>query len=202
MKHALSALVLVLLALPALAADVPSDAPPMPGWSSSPAHCSWVWREGGGMGLWTEACRFDTGTHAVAYDAAQDLFTTTIDGKPGITVLRPFRAPGGPVALAATLKAEGLLRDDPDCVMTPVTGAPGLAPDGWTAWRVMPTGKLKEAFDKEVQEQIPEPPCGRLGYAVDTVSFFMAKDGMPDRVIYVDLGQERAMLDITTLRLN
>ena len=70
-----------------------------------------------------------------------------------------------------------------------------------TAWRVMPTGKLKEAFDKEVQEQIPEPPCGRLGYAVDTVSFFMAKDGMPDRVIYVDLGQERAMLDITTLRL-
>lgn len=190
-----------MLATPALAADPPSDAPPMPGWSSVPGQCSWVWREGRDTGMWTEACNLDTGVRAVAYDAAQDLFATTIDGKPDITVLRQFRAPGGPVALAGTLEAQGLLSKDPECQMMQVTDQPGLAPAGWTAWRVMPTGNLKEAFDKEVQEQIPLPPCGRLGFTVDTVNFFMVKDDAPDRVFYVDLGQERAMLDITTLRL-
>ena len=200
MKHALIAS-LLLLAGPALAADPPADLPPVPGWSSAPGHCNWVWREGGGMGLWTEACSFDTGKRDVVYDAAQDLFTTTIDGKPDVAVLRAFRAPGGPEGLAATLKAQGLLLDSPDCQMMPMTGEPGLAPVGWTAWRVMPTGALKQAFDKEVQEQVPEPPCGKLGYAADTVSFFMVKDGAPGRVVFVDLGQERAMLDITTLRL-
>ena len=200
MKHAL-ALSLLLLAGPALAADVPADIPPMPGWSSVPGQCGWVWREGRDSGLWTEACNLDTGARAVAYDAAQDLYATTIDGKPYITLLRQFRQPGGPQALAPALKAQGLLRDDPECQMMPVTDQPGLAPPGWTAWRVMPAGKLKEAFDKEVKEQIPLPPCGKLGYTVDTVNFFMVKDDAPERVFYVDLGQERAMVDITTLRL-
>ena len=202
MKHALTAATLLLLATcPALADDPPPGAPPIPLWSSSPEHCSWVWRAGRDTGLWTETCSFETGKREVAYDAAQDLYAVTIDGKADVTVLRQFRDPGGPEALAATLKTQSLLSDDPECQMLQVTGEPPLAPAGWTAWRMMPTGKMKEAFDKELQEQIPDPPCGALGYAVDTVSFFMVKDGAPDRVFFVDLGQERSMLDITTLRL-
>lgn len=200
MKHVL-ALAAILFATPALAADPPADIPPMPGWSSSPDHCSWVWREGRDTGLWTEACSFSTGQWAVAYDAAQDSYVTTRDGKPHVTMLRQFREAGGPLALAPKLKAEGLLKNTDECQMMPVTDVPGLAPPGWTAWRFMPTGALKEAFDKEAQQQIPEPPCGPLGYAVDTVSFFMVKDDVPDRVFFVDLGQERAFIDITTLRL-
>lgn len=197
MKHALALFGLALFTLPAAA----EETPPKPDWSSSPEHCAWEWRDGKDTGLWTEDCSFDTGRRVVAYDAAQDLYAVTIDGKPFTTVLRQFRAAGGPEALAATLQAEGLLRDTAECRMTQVTDEPNLAPPGWTAWRMMPTGALKEAFDKEVQEQIPEPPCGPLGYAVDTVDFFMVKDDAPDRVFFVDLGQERAMLDITTLRL-
>ena len=201
MKHALTtASGLLLLTLPALADSPPADAPPQPGWSTSPGHCTWVWREGRDSGLWTEDCSLETGRRVVAYDASQDLYRVTIDGKPFVTVLRQFREPGGPQALVPKLRAQGLL-NDAECQMTQVTDEPGLAPPGWTAWRMMPTGALKEAFDKEAQEQIPEPPCGPLGYTVDSVSFFMVKDDAPDRVFFVDLGQERAMFDITTLRL-
>jgi hypothetical protein len=74
-------------------------------------------------------------------------------------------------------------------------------PAGWSAWQVVPTGKLKEAFDKEVQEQIPEPPCGKLGFAVDSVGFFMVKDDAPDRVLYANLGQDGTMIDLASIRL-
>lgn len=153
------------------------------------------------MGLWTEACQFDTGARAVAYDAATDSFVTTIDGKPDATVLRQFRVGGGPEALLGALKAQGLVLDNAECQMLKVTDTPSPVPAGWTMWNVMPTGALKQAFDKEVQEQVPEPPCGTLGYTADSVSFFMVKDDAPGRVFYVDLGQEAAMLDIKTLRL-
>lgn len=202
MKHALPAMLgLMMLAAPVLAADPPADAPPMLGWSSVPGKCNWVWREGRDTGVWTEDCHVNSGHRAVAYDAALDRYVTTIDGKPDVTMLRQFREAGGPVALAAKLQAEGLLSPTAECRMTEVTDVPGLAPQGWTAWQFVPTGALKEAFDKEAQQQIPEPPCGPLGYRVDTVSFFMVKDDAPDRVFFVDLGQESAFIDIKTLRL-
>lgn len=202
MKHAVpAALGLALLAMPALAADPPADAPSMPAHSTSPGHCAWVWREGGGVGLWTESCTFDDRHYAVSHDAAAGRFVLTVNGENPRTVLQQFREPGGPSALVATLKKQGLIRDDAECRMAPLAGRPSPAPQGWTAWQVMPTGKLKEAFDKEVQEQIPLPPCGQLGFTVDTVSFFMVKDDVPGRVFYVDLGQDGTMIDIATIRL-
>jgi hypothetical protein len=52
-----------------------------------------------------------------------------------------------------------------------------------------------------VQEQIPEPPCGKLGFAVDSVGFFMVKDDAPDRVLYANLGQDGTMIDLASIRL-
>ena len=66
---------------------------------------------------------------------------------------------------------------------------------------MVPTGKLKEDFDKQVQVEIPEPPCGKLGYAVDSVGFFMVKDDAPDRVLYANLGQDGTMIDLASIRL-
>lgn len=174
-------------------------ASPVPFYSTDKAACSWVWREGGGVGLWTETCKFDTGLWAVTYDAAQDSFALRVnDGEP-YTVLQPFRAAGGPPALLATLKARGLARDTADCVMARVADQP--APAGWSAWQVVPTGRLKEDFDRQVQVEIPEPPCGKLGYAVDSVGFFMVKDDAPDRVLYANLGQDGTMIDLASIRL-
>lgn len=202
MKHALAvALGLMLAAGSAHAADPPADVPPMPAHSTSPGHCSWVWREGGGVGLWTETCTFDDRLFAVTYDAAGRRFVLSVNDENPRTVLQQFRAPGGPQALAATLKTQGLIRGDAECQMVPLAGRPSPAPEGWTAWHVMPTGSLKDAFDKQVKVEVPEPPCGQLGFTVDAVSFFMVKDDVPGRVFYVDLGQDGTMIDIATIRL-
>jgi hypothetical protein len=173
-------------------------AAPVPFYSTDPTACSWEWRQGRDLGLWTESCKFSTGLWRVSYDEASDSFTLNVDGKPYTMVLQQFRDPGGPAALVATLKKQDLVFDKDECQMVQVSDQP--APQGWTAWQVVPTGALKEAFDKEVQEQIPEPPCGKLGFTVDSVGFFMVKDGVPDRVLYANLGQDGTMVDLASIR--
>jgi len=174
-------------------------ASPVPFYSTDKTACSWVWRQGRDVGLWTEACKFDTGLWGVRYDETKDLFALSVDSGEPYTVLQQFREPGGPIALLATLKKQGLVLDDAECVMARVADQP--APPGWSAWQVVPTGKRKEAFDAVVQEEIPEPPCGKLGYAVDSVGFFMVRDGHPDRVLYANLGQDGTMIDLASIIL-
>ena len=157
-----------------------------------------MWRQGRDLGLWTETCKFDTGLWGVAYDEGHDLFALSVNSGDPYTVLQQFREPGGPGALLATLKKQGLVLDDDECVMAKVTDQP--APPGWTAWQVVPTGKRKAAFDAVVQTEIPDPPCGKLGYTVDSVGFFMVKDDHPDRVLYANLGQDGTMIDLAFLR--
>jgi hypothetical protein len=176
-----------------------AGASPVPFYATDRAGCNWVWRQGKDLGLWTETCKFDNGVWAVTYDGADDSFVLRHNDGAPYTVLRQFRAAGGPPALLAALKQQGLVLDSAECVMAKVADQP--APAGWSAWQVVPTGKLKEAFDKEVQEQIPEPPCGKLGYAVDSVGFFMVKDDAPDRVLYANLGQDGTMIDLASILL-
>ena len=154
--------------------------------------------EGKGIGLWTERCKFDTGLWDVIYDEAKDLFALRVDAGEPYPVLRQFRKAGGAQALLADLKSSGLVLDDAECVMAQVADLP--AP-GWTAWQVVPTGKRKEAFDSIVQVEVPEPPCGEIGYRVDLVGFFMVNDAKPDRVLYVNLGQDGTMIDINSITL-
>lgn len=174
-------------------------APVAPFYATDRQNCSWVWKQGGGLGLWTERCQFDTGLWDVIYDGARDLFALRVDAGEPYPVLRQFRQPGGAPALLPALKAQGLVLDDADCVMAKVEDQP--APPGWTAWQVVPTGKRKEAFDSVVQVEVPEPPCGELGYRVDLIGFFMVKDAKPDRVLYVNLGQDGTMIDLASITL-
>lgn len=173
-------------------------AAPVPFYSTDKTACNWVWRQGRDLGLWTETCKFDTGLWGVTYDDAHDSFALRVnDGEP-YTVLQQFHEAGGPPALLARLKAQGLVRDSADCVMARVADQP--TPAGWSAWQVVPTGKMKEDFDKLVQVEIPEPPCGKLGFAVDSVGFFMVKDDQPGRVLYANLGQDGTMIDLASIR--
>jgi hypothetical protein len=66
---------------------------------------------------------------------------------------------------------------------------------------VVPTGAKKEAFDAQVQVEIPEPPCGALGFAVNSIGFFMVRDDQPDRVLYANLGQDGTMIDLASITL-
>ena len=38
-----------------------AGAPPAPFYATDRKACSWQWRKGKGIGLWTEQCKFDTG---------------------------------------------------------------------------------------------------------------------------------------------
>jgi hypothetical protein len=176
-----------------------AGAPPPPFYSTDRTSCSWIWEKGKGIGLWTESCKFDTGLWDVIYDGAKDLFALRVDAGEPYPVLRQFRKAGGAQALLPELKASGLVLDDAECVMAQVADQP--SPPGWTAWQVVPTGKRKEAFDSVVQVEVPEPPCGEIGYRVDLVGFFMVNDARPDRVLYVNLGQDGTMIDIGSITL-
>ena len=177
-----------------------AGAPPAPFYATDRDKCSWLWRQGKDVGLWTEQCKFDTGLWGVTYDPEKDLFALRVNGGEPYTVLQPFRHAGGAPGLLPELKARGLVLDDDECVMAQVSGQP--APEGWAAWQVMPTGKKKEAFDKQVQVEVPEPPCGALGFAADSVGFFMVSNAQPDRILYANLGQDGTMIDLASVTLS
>jgi hypothetical protein len=188
----------VSLRLPA--EEGPPGASPVPFYATDKAACRWAWKQGKGLGLWTEQCKFDSGAWDVIYDEAKDLFALRVDAGEPYPVLRQFRKPGGAAALLADLKSSGLILNDAECVMAKVAEMP--TPQGWTAWQVVPTGKRKADFDAVVQTEVPEPPCGELGYRVDLMGFFMANDAQPDRVLYVNLGQDGTMIDLASIRLD
>lgn len=172
--------------------------PPAPFYATDKKACQWAWVQGRDMGLWTERCRFDTGLWEVSYDAAEDRFALSVDRGQPYRVLQQFHAASA-AALLPELKAKGLVLDDAECVMAQVADQP--VPEGWTAYQVVPTGKRKEAFDSVVQIEVPDPPCGELGYRVDSIGFFMAKEGAPGRVFYANLGQDGTMIDLASLTL-
>ena len=179
--------------------DPVEGASPVPFYATDKTACNWVWRQGRDIGLWTETCKFDTGLWGVTYDAKNDLFALRVnDGEP-YTVLQQFHESGGPQALLAKLKKQGLILDDDQCQMAQASNQP--APVGWTAWQVVPTGKMKEEFDKKVQVEVPEPPCGKLGFDVNSVGFFMVRNDKPDRVLYANLGQDGTMIDLSSILL-
>lgn len=180
------------------AQDTPG-APPVPFYATDAKGCDWAWKTGQGIGLWTEACSFETGLWAVDYDAANDWFALSVNGTDPYPVVRHWRKAGGPEALLPDLKAKDLVLNDPECVFASTTDM--IAPPGWTALEVMPVGKLKAAFESQPTDEVPEPPCGELGMAVDYIGFFMVHKDHPDRVVYVNLGQDGTMIDIGSLTL-
>ena len=176
-------------------------APPSPFYATDKKNCSWVWKTGKGIGIWSEACKFDSGSWTISYDDRKDVFSLSVDGGEPFPVLRQFRkkADEGPEALLPELRKAGLIPDDSDCQFAPSTEQKG--PPGWSFWEIAPVGKRKEAFDALPQDEIPDPPCGEVGYAVDFVGFFMVSETHPDRVLYVNLGQDGTMFDPFTIAL-
>ena len=172
-------------------------APPAPFYATDKTACRWVWKQGKGIGIWTEACTFESGAWDVVYDAEKDLFALRVDAGEPYTVLQQFHTGGGGAAVLPELKAKGLVLDDAECVMAQVADQP--VPDGWTAYQVVPTGKRKAAFDSIVQVEIPEPPCGKLGYSVSSIGFFMTSEAHPGHLLYANLGQDGTMIDLASI---
>jgi hypothetical protein len=177
-----------------------AGATPQPFFQTDTKACKWVWRTGKGIGIWAEDCKFDTGVFSVTYDAASDSFMqgTGTDSYP---VLRQFhkKPDEGPDALLPQLKAAKLIPDDDECKFAP--SEPSQNFGTWTTYDIVPLGKRKAAYEAQPTDEIPDPPCGELGLAVDFVGYFMIDSGHPDRVIYVNLGQDGSFFDPYSIAL-
>ncbi len=178
-----------------------AGAPAQPFFQTDPQNCKWNWKTGKGIGLWAEDCTFDSGKFVISYDAANGSFALASGGKDTYAVVRQFhkKPEDAPDALLADFKAQGLVPKDDECRFEASDVVKNFGP--WQIFEIKPTGKRKESFEATPADEIPEPPCGTLGQAVDYVAYFMIDAGHPDRVIYVDLGQDTPMFDPTTITL-
>ena len=176
-----------------------AGAPPMPFYSTDIDRCTWSWLKGKDFGVWAESCTFDTGTWSLAFDDATDAFTLNVEGSDPFPVLRQFRKkPEEDLSvLLPMLREKSLIPNDNECQFAPADT--DEHPPGWTLYEIVPTGKKKELFDAQPDDEIPEPPCGDLGHAVDYVGFFLVPDAHKDRVYHVDLGQDGTMFDPFTI---
>jgi hypothetical protein len=137
----------------------------------------------------------------VSYDAAGDSFVISASGTDPIPVLRQFhkKPEEGPDALLPQLRAAKLIPDDDECKFTP--GEPSQNFGTWTTFDIVPLGKRKAAYEASPTDEIPEPPCGEVGLAVDFIGYFMIDSTHPDRVIYVNLGQDGSFFDPYSISL-
>ena len=71
----------------------------------------------------------------------------------------------------------------------------------WQVYEIVPLGKRKETFDASPSDEIPEPPCGVLGMAVDSLAYFIIDAHHPERVLYLELGQDAPLFDPTSISL-
>ena len=167
--------------------------PPHPDWQSDAANCSWIWREGGGIGLWTEECRFKNGKWRVVWNKRRSAFVIR-NGKidMGIAV-QPFALPVASdiTILSQRLIKAGHLNAEAECRWQSAAVRPAL--------RTMTFHVLApihpDALAPTAQGEIPDPICGPYGTSTHGVRYFMTDLRWPSLAVFVELGQERALFD-------
>lgn len=180
-----------------------AGATPQPFYVSSVANCKSVWKTGKGIGLWAEDCNFGGEHWTLNYNEADDAFVlgngTTANN---VAIIRQFhkKASDGLAVLLPELRAKKFIPDDDECKFEVSKGKAKIP--HMTIYDIMPTGKRKEEYDKAPQDEIPDPPCGDLGFAVDFQAYFMIDDRTPDRVLYLNEGQDVPMFDAYSFKLN
>jgi hypothetical protein len=175
--------------------------PPMPTGSSVPGKCTWEWMTGAGVGIWAERCDLDTGVWVPRFDADLPGFVLTVDGKDAGTILQVFDKPADAdvSAILPTLRSRGHIPDDDECVFAPAAIRP--APRTIAFYEIRPTGSRLAAFEATPEDEVPEPPCGDYGWSTHGVRYFTTDLRFPERVVYVDTGQDGTMFDDRTITL-
>lgn len=181
------------LTIPVTALANGSSLPAMPDWQTEADTCTWHWREGGGIGLWAETCRFNDATWQVAWDEALAAFVNTKgDSVMGIAV-QPFRLSSG--ASIASLSATLVEAGSPDANASCIWQAVALRPAPGTMAFYILTPSDPAALSPALSGDIPEPACGPYGASPHGVRYFLTDLRWPDRAIFAEEGQERPMFD-------
>jgi hypothetical protein len=190
--------------LAALLAGVPAAAlaqPPMPTESSVPGQCAWHWMTGAGVGIWAERCDLVTGVWTPRFDETLPGFVLTLDGADETVILQVFDKPAdAPIdAILPALRAGGYIPDDDDCVFEAAAIRP--APRTIAFHEIKPTGARLAALEATPADEVPEPPCGDYGWGTHGTRYFMTDIRFPERVIYVNIGQDGTMFDDASITL-
>ncbi len=178
-----------------------AGAPPQPFFHSDTKNCKWVWKTGKGIGLWTEDCKFDADSWTVTYNEADDSFGQGTGKDDQYAVLRQFHknADESPDVLLPALRKAKLIPDDDECkfqISKDETLTPHLK-----VYDIVPLGKRKAAYEAVPDDELPDPPCGDVGLAVDYEAYWVIDDRHPDRVLFVNLGQDGSMFDPYSITL-
>lgn len=191
---------IVLVALIALAGSVfinedggAKQRPPEPVWQTAENACSWHWMEGGGLGLWAEACQLSTGQWSVSWDEAQRAFVIEHGGQTQAVVVQAWKlTPGSGInSLRETLVQAGHLNPDHDCQFA---SAPLHRSRHATQVFVLQS-LAPGALAPTPQGEVPEERCGPYGQSTHGVRYFIVDQRWPERAIFVNEGQERPMFD-------
>lgn len=178
---------------PVMAQANGSQRPDMPDWQTDAANCSWYWREGGGIGLWAESCRFNDRTWQVVWDEDQAAFVTRADDSDMGIAVKVFDLPSGSdiSTLGQTLIEAGALDANAACIWDAIALRPALRT---MAFYVL-TPADHNALSPTPLGDIPEPACGTYGASTHGVRYFLTDLRWPDLAIFIDEGQERPLFD-------
>jgi hypothetical protein len=205
-------LVWIAAAVVAFSTPAAAQQPPRPSESTDPDHCLWRWWSGalpmgGSVGAWTEACEFATGLWELDFDGALPGFWLTVDGHEQMPVIQVFAkaADADIAAILPELRRRGYIPDDEECVFKPASEETlktiGSAPRTLAYFEIMPTGARFAALEATPADEVPEPPCGAYGWSTHGVRAFMSDVSHPDRIVYIDLGQDGTFFDPKTVTL-
>ena len=207
MRLAAAIAIVAALSLPAVA-----EQPPKPTHSTDPATCTWEWKsrdlpDGGTVGLWAERCMFDTGDWEPSFKPDLPGFELTVDGGSQGAIVQLFTKPGdGDIsAILPELRQRGYIPDDAECIFAPAsqetleTVGPTIATRAF--YEIMPIGSRLAALDATPDDEVPEPPCGEYGWSTHGVRTFMTDFVRPDKVVYLNLGQDGTFFDPTSVTL-
>lgn len=177
-----------------------STLPAKPTGQTDAQACTWQWREGGGLGLWTETCRFNGKHWETVFDAKRAAFVTRRDNEIVGIAVQSFAIPAGAdiTSLSHALIAEGGLKADAPCEWRNIALRP--APRTTAFFALTPSDPA--TLGPTPQGEVPDPVCGAYGASTHGVRYFVTDLRWPDRAIFVEECQERPLFDpasITTL---
>lgn len=191
--------ILLALTVPVTSIASGESLPPIPDWQTDAANCSWKWHEGGGIGLWAETCNLNGTIWRMVWDDRHGAFVTRGgDIDMGISV-QAFSLPDGMGmdALSDQLIAAGHLDTEAPCAWTtvPLREAPRTM-----SFRVL-APKDPTALAANSSGEIPVPICGRYGASTHGLRYFITDLRWPDRMVFVEEGQERPLFDPMSITL-
>jgi hypothetical protein len=161
--------------------------------SSASPECAWVQKTAGQLSAWTMDCLSPHGQWTVTQTRSPDGFVLQVGTQTGPVVARVFALPSGtPITGWAT----ALQKD----AQIPA-GCMFVAGSAANTFELVPTGALKAEFERINAYEVPVPPCGPFGMDADSRRVFVMDPSAPDRLIYVDQGQDMEMVQASSVRI-